>query len=267
MTAWKATANPWQPVQSCGLAVAWLAESIVSAETALTLMWRLYSPWPSAVGDAVTTLSGPPAAAGAARQTVKVMIRAIRRRMASGLPGPLCEQTKPSARREGRVLEHLAQAALEIVGGDADVGERARCAALGVAQQREQQVLDAEVLVPEALRFAQGLLECGARRRGDRDAAAGGCAGRRRGQAEARDRIADRLELDADRGEALHRRAVGVSHQTEQEVAWIDLGVVERAGRGAAGADRPAGLSGHGDVVAARREASRGRRRIVETLG
>src|SRR4051794_6829628 len=140
--------------------------------------------------------SGPPAAAGAARQTLKVIIRAIRRRMAAGLPTPLLEQTEASARREGRVLEHLAQAALDVVGRDADVGERPRRAALPVPQQPEQQVLYAEMVVPEALRFAQRLLERGARPLRDPDATAGGRAGGRRRQAETADRVADRVELD-----------------------------------------------------------------------
>src|SRR5439155_3692940 len=121
MTAWKATAMPSQPGRSCGSARARLVESTVSAPVVATCTPERWSAWRSLAGDAVTTWLGPPASAGAASSTARVVTSASSRRMSSGLPEPHNEQTAPSARREGRLFEHLAEAALEVVGRDADV--------------------------------------------------------------------------------------------------------------------------------------------------
>src|SRR5438105_2871118 len=68
MTAWKATAIPSQPVQSCGLALARFSGSTVSPPVRTTCTSARWKACPSTVGDASTRWLGPPATAGAARQ-------------------------------------------------------------------------------------------------------------------------------------------------------------------------------------------------------
>src|SRR4051794_16838640 len=269
ITAWKATAIPSQPVQSCGWASARLLESTVSAPVAATCTWARWICAPSAVGDALTTLSGPPALAGTASPTVKGTINTAKRRMPLGLPRPSRSKTVASARREGRFLEHLAQAAPDVVGRDAGVAEGANGAPVLVAQQREQDVLAAEMAVAEALGLAQRLLERGPRLLGDRHPAPLRRAGRGGGQAEAQDRVAGRVELDADGVQRRGGRSLRVGHQAEQHVARVDGGVLERPGRGAGGTDRATRLGGHDDALGRRRLGGIAglRRRPVEALG
>src|SRR4051794_16929805 len=253
ITAWKATAIPSQPVQSCGWASARLLESTVSAPVAATCTWARWICAPSAVGDALTTLFGPPALAGTASPTVKVTINAAKRRMPLGLPRPSRSKTVASARREGRFLEHLAQAALDVVGRDAGVAEGANGAPVLVAQQREQDVLAAEMIVAEALGLAQRLLERGLRVPRDRHLAPLRRAGGRGGRAEAHHRVAGGVELDADGVQRGGGRPLGVGHEPEQHVARIDRGVLEGPGRGPRGPDCTTGLGGDDDALGARR--------------
>src|SRR2546423_5954715 len=86
MTAWKATAMPSQPVQACGIARARFVESIESAPVTAACTPARWICEPSAVGDAVTTWFGPPAAAGATRHTVKVAARTRTRRIPRRFP-------------------------------------------------------------------------------------------------------------------------------------------------------------------------------------
>src|SRR4051794_4186146 len=253
---------PSQPVQSCGLATAALPASIVSPPTRTTWTSARWIDVLSTVGDASTRCCGPPATAGAARARTKTVSGAIRRRMVPGKPCAGRSKTPASARADGvrtasallerRFLEHLAEAAFEVVGLDADVAQDADRAAVLVAQQPEQEVFDAEVAVAQALRLAQRLLErvlCGVR---DRHTTVLGRARRRGRQAETPDGLARRVEVDADRGQRRRGGARRVGHEPEQEVARVDLDVPHRPRRGAAGPYGPPGLRADDDAVGLR---------------
>ncbi len=62
-------------------------------------------------------------------------------------------RARSSCAFEGRFHEHLAEAALEVIGGDVELGEGTDRGALGIAHGAEYQVLDAEVGVVEGGRW------------------------------------------------------------------------------------------------------------------
>src|SRR3954462_1542529 len=129
MTAWKATAIPSQPVQSCGLALARFSGSTVWPPVRTTCTSARWKACPSTVGDASTRWLGPPAAAGAARQSSTTRAERVARRIAGAITSRPDRQTTPSASVEGRLEQDLAQAALEVFGRHAAALEHADRAA------------------------------------------------------------------------------------------------------------------------------------------
>ena len=98
--------------------------------------------------------------------------------------------------------------------------------ALALADEAEQDVLGADVVVAELQRLAQRELEhlLGAGRERD-------VAGRRRAALadDLLDLVADRLERDAQRLERLRRDAFALVDQAEQDVLGADVAVVQQA--------------------------------------
>ena len=98
--------------------------------------------------------------------------------------------------------------------------------ALALADEPEQDVLGADVVVAELQRFTQRQLQHLLRPRGEWDV-----AGRRRTALadDLFDLAADSLERDAEAFERLGRDALALVNQAEQDVLGTDVGVVEQA--------------------------------------
>ena len=123
----------------------------------------------------------------------------------------------------GEQLDDLLAHAGEV---GAELDEHLRGDAFALADEAEQDVLGADVVVAELQRFAQRQLEhlLGARREGD--------VARRRRAALADDLLdlaAHGFEADAERFERLRGDALSLVDQAEQDVLGADVAVVEEA--------------------------------------
>ena len=99
--------------------------------------------------------------------------------------------------------------------------------AFALADQAEQDVLGADVVVAELQRLAQRQLEDLLRPRRERDVAARGLLAL---ADDLLDLLADRLERDAERLERLGGDAFALVDQAEQDVLGADVVVVEHPG-------------------------------------
>ncbi len=144
----------------------------------------------------------------------------------------------------------------------AELHEHLRGDAFALADQPEQDVLGADVVVAELQRLAQRELEDLLRAGRERDVA------RRRGAAVADDLLdlrAHGFERDAERLERLGRDALALVDQSEQDVLGADVVVVEQARLFLREDDHPAGPVGEAfeHVASASRRWGRTHRRTV----
>ena len=121
--------------------------------------------------------------------------------------------------------EHADDLVADLLGVGVEVEEDARGDALVLAHEAEQDVLGADVVVPERERLAQGQLEhlLGARR--ERDLAGGDLF---TGADDAHDLGAHTLDGDVEALEDAGRKALLLAQQAEQDVLGPDVVVLQR---------------------------------------
>ena len=122
--------------------------------------------------------------------------------------------------------EHADDLVADLLGVGVEVEQDARGHALVLAHQAEQDVLGADVVVPEAQRLAQGELEhlLGARR--ERDLPRGDLLA---GADDAHDLRAHALDGDVEALQHAGRQALLLAQQPEKDVLGADVVVLERS--------------------------------------
>jgi hypothetical protein len=124
----------------------------------------------------------------------------------------------------GQQLDDLLAHAVEV---GAQLDEHLRGDALTLADQAEQDVLGADVVVAELQRLAQAQLQDLLRARGERDVAARGLLAV---PDDLLDLLADGLQRDAEGLQRLRGDALTLVDQAEQDVLGADVVVVEHPG-------------------------------------
>ena len=123
--------------------------------------------------------------------------------------------------------EHPDDLAPDLVRVDAEVGQHARGDTLGLSDEPEQDVLGANVVVPELQRLSQGELENLLRARGER------CLATRPLFAiadDALDLLAHLVERDVQRSQSAGSDALVLTQEAQEQVLGANVVVVEVTG-------------------------------------